>query len=303
LNGVGCAIEHAQIRYGGRNSPCIDVSQSDTLLRAVQVGFALSDGFELDTMTQDAIDLVAHDCGHDGIFLRSGAFDVLHATVADNGGAGLRRWFQSGQVRNSVSWNNAEGNYVGLPVADVHFSDGGFPGVNGNIDQDPQFERTTDFDLRLGASSPCLDVADFSTAATVASDADEASRVSDHELLGVMAADMGAFERAAFTVSSTGALRPGQAPAFAVEGPPAFAVVIVGFLDFEVLLAPYGVDLAGVVGSFTLGLGLTEQPFVLAIPDDASLLGLELGVQGLGLVFVDGAWLGGFTNLYRGRIY
>jgi hypothetical protein len=303
IAGAGCALEHAQLRYGGSNAPCLYVKAADAQLRAVQVGFAKSDGIEIELLTNDVANLIAHGCGHDGIFLRSGAFDVLHATVANNAGAGLRRWFQSGQVRNSVSWGNALGNFVGIPAGDVFSSDGDFAGVNGNLAADPLFAASTPFDLRLAATSPCLGAASLATAVAVAKDADEASRVSDHALAGVPAADMGAYERAAFALAAQGSPRPGQALTFTLHGPAGFGGLALGFLDQTALVPPFGFVLAGLSVLIPLGGPLAVgQPQVAGIPDTPTLLGVEFGVQGL--AFAAGApAVGAFTNLYRARIH
>jgi len=302
--GAGCVLEHVQLRYGGRiSAACLDVAAADTILRAVQVSFAQNDGVEIDDLTQDVTGLVVHGSGHDGLFLRSGSFDVLHATVADNAGAGMRRWFQGGEVWNSVSWNNGEGNFVGLPAADVHASDGDFAGQNGNLALDPQFAASTPFDLRLGPGSPCLGAADFAVARTVAADADEASRVSDHAQTGVLAADMGAYERAPFTLAAQGEPRPGELLTFTLEGAPGVGLMLVGFLDASFLLAPYGMELVGVSDAFVLGgLVLTGQSRGLVVPADPGLIGLEFGVQALGITSLHPR-RGSFTNRYRGKVY
>lgn len=103
---------------------------------------------------------------------------------------------------------------MGVPATDVHFSDGDHAGQNGNVAVDPQFACATPFDLRLGPTSPCLGAAELATAVAVARDADEAPRVSDHALAGALVADMGAYERAAFALATSGEPRPGQALTF-----------------------------------------------------------------------------------------
>lgn len=300
----GCRLEHVQLRHGGRQgAPCLDVAAADTAVRAAHVAFASGDGVEIDVLTQSVVDLVVHGCGGDGVELRSGTFDLVHATIADNAGAGVRRTGQLGQIRNSIVWNNAGGNFVGVAAGGVLHSCGGFAGQNGNLATDPQFAATTPFDYRLAATSPCLGAADLGAAFLVAADADERSRVADHALTGAMAADMGAYERAAFRMVIQGAPRLGQSLTFTLQGPPGFGGFLLGFLEQTVPVPPYGVELVGLAGAGILGgLVTTGQGVTLAIPSDPTFAGFRFGVQGLGISGANPT-AGNFTNRYRALLH
>jgi hypothetical protein len=154
-------LENVVLRYGGGGTyAALEAWHTGVALRSVRVEHSLGTGFRLFDPTVPPSNLVAWNCGGDGIHLQGGAFDLLHATSAGNGGAGIRRepsWV--GTVINSNSYHNGT-NLLGLAAGDVLHSNGGFAGSNGNIDADPQFVVLIDGDLHRGPASPCLGVAE-----------------------------------------------------------------------------------------------------------------------------------------------
>ena len=174
-----------------------DVTGRDIAARLVY-GFRLAMAFAVILLLCEYLVGVSIGCA---MGFWGGSFDLVHVTVADNAGAGVRKGAgHVGALRNGIAFDNAGGELAGFAIGQVFASDAGpgFAGVDGNIDADPLFADAAAGDLGLGAGSPCVDAADLATALGVVKDAREASRVLDDDLDGVAGADMGAYERAAY---------------------------------------------------------------------------------------------------------
>ncbi len=299
-------LENLVVRYAGMISrPAINAKNGKLTIRSVRVEHVLSAGIELQKIKGNLENAVVRDAGLSGIRVHAGAYDVLHATVVDCGGIGINEVHPSfsGAVRNSISWNNTGGNYGGtLTQFEVHNSNGGFAGSNGNINQAPLFVNASSGDLHLSATSPCLGSADLVTALAVKKDHEEHSRVLDPSFSGPALPDMGAYERWSYRLKTTGQAVIGGSLNFTVVGPAGLSTTFLGFLNGGFFLPPYGLELAG-ASIFFLSVSAVPvgQAVTLSIPNQQSLVGLNFGVQGLGFSQAHGL-LGGFTNLYRAQL-
>ncbi|MCR9243711.1 MAG: hypothetical protein NXI31_01680 [bacterium] len=295
--------ENTLIRYAGRSSNAIECGSAVFELRQVRIEHPDNDGIRLDRVGV-ADNLVVFDAADDGIQLSNTTFDLRHVTVAGCGGGGVHRtggW--SGTVRNSIAWNNAGGNFVGLTAADVRASNGGFAGQNGNLDVDPQFVNAASGNLGLQSGSPCLGVADLATAQLVARDMAETSRLQDHNLAGNPLPDMGAYERAVYTMTVTGEPTFGSTIDYSLQGPSGIGAVLVSVAAPGALFVP-GIGIA-LVGLPNVPLPPTVvamgQPVSFDVPVDPGFYGVRFHAQGVG-VQLSGPLVGGFTHLERSRI-
>ncbi|MCR9246301.1 MAG: right-handed parallel beta-helix repeat-containing protein [bacterium] len=296
-------IEHVNVRFAGTSSyPGVDARGANIQLRAIRVEKCNSQGFDLRDLTIVPVNLVAWDNGGDGIRLSDGAFDVVHATCADNGGYGVRAltpW--NATVVNSNVYFNASGNFNGMSGSNVYRCNGGFSGGGGNLDQDPLFVDRSNGDLHLLPTSPCLGGADNAFAQFVAKDFDENSRILDHGLTGAANADMGAFELGNWNMAVVGTPRPGDTIFLTTTGPAGTSFLGFGLNDGTAFVAPYGILLTGqltttaLVFPFPIAVG---TPVPLTVPNDPGLAGTIIGLQTLN--FPTGNLLvGNFAQLYR----
>lgn len=300
-------LENVRVRFAGQGGTDGLGSTSPLVtVRSVRVEHCAADGISLGEHAGPAANLVAFDCGSHGIELTGGSFDLVHATSAANGQAGVRRsGSYAGQVRSSISSGNAGANFDGFAAGEVVFSNGSpdLAGVDGNIDADPLFADPSPAagDLTLQAGSPCLNTAELATALGVVVDHAENSRLLDHDLSGTLLPDMGAFERAVWTTSVAGEPSPGELLTFTTEGPAGLSVYLLGFLDGALLIDPFGFLTAGTLSVIDLGAVPVGTPFPLPIPAAASLVGVAFGVQ-TGTVPLSSFAVGNATNLYRATV-
>ncbi|MCA8949818.1 MAG: right-handed parallel beta-helix repeat-containing protein [Planctomycetes bacterium] len=296
-------VENVVVRFAGTAGyDAVDVRDSNVRLRAVRVDHAGARGFRLQNVGPAPVNLVAWDCGSDGIWLQGGSFDLWHATVAGNGGDGieaLAAW--NGTIVNTNSHGNAGANYAGLTAARVVRSNGGFAGTNGNLDLDPLFVDLPNGDLHLAAGSPCLGAADPTFATMTAKDFDENPRLLDHALSGLAAADIGAFERGNWRMEVVNTPRPGETVFLTMQGPAGSSFLGFGLNDGSALVPPYGVLLCGsltttaLVFTFPIPIG---QTIPLTVPNDPGLAGTIIGLQTLNFPLGNLA-VGNFGPLYR----
>ncbi len=299
-------LENVIIRYAGKNSgDAVRCHNSRLSIRSVRIEHAAARGMEVVRLNGHLDNVVVRDAGSTGIRINTGSFDIRHATVIDCGGIGMNSISSgyTGAVRSSIVWNNAGGNFGGtLTATNVFSSDGDFAGVNGNINQAPQFVNATAGDLHLTSSSPCLARGDLATALSVRKDHEENSRVLDPAFSGIALPDMGAYERWTYGLKASGTATIGNTINFTVEGPSGLSTAFLGLLDGGFFLAPYGIELAGasiiMLASNPVPVG---QAISMTLPYSQSLIGLKFGVQGVGLSQANG-FLGGFTNLYRAQV-
>jgi parallel beta-helix repeat protein len=299
-------FENVLIRYTGSAwVPALSSASPTLALRSVRVDKAFDRGFVLSALGANAVNLVAWGCGGYGIQLAGGAFSVIHATCHANGTGVRKEVAWTGAVMNSIVWGNGA-NYANFAGSEVSFSNGGFNPANNNVDVDPKFVDAANGDFRLQATSPCLDTADLFTAFAVLKDADEMPRILDSALAGTPAADMGAYERAAWDMNVYGVPRIGTPLVFEVVGQAGDSIYALGFLDGTLPLPPYGIVLAGAVPYVTV---VQLVPFtvpantqlVIPIPYDPSLVGYTGAIQAL-TTPTGNTSVGNLTQVYRATI-
>jgi len=300
-------LENVLVRFaGGSGLAALDCDSPDATLRSVRVEHAYAGGFELSALASAALNLVAFDCGGDGILADVGSFHLIHATSVGNSNGFRALAGYGGTITNSIGWGNTVDDFAGLSAGSVTNSNGSasHAGSNGNIDQDPLFvdASTAVGDLRLTASSPCIDTAGPAGASLAVKDHREHSRSLDPTLSGTALPDMGAYEHAAWEMTHlSGQPRIGDALVFRVDGPAASSLYVLGLLDGTTFAPPFGFLTAGTSSVRMIGSAPVGTKFRIGPPHDLSLVGLAFGVQTLtkptGSPSV-GAW----TNLYRARL-
>lgn len=159
-------------------------------------------------------------------------------------------------------------------------------------------------DLALQATSPCIDAANQFLALTLGTDHTEASRVLDHDLNATLAPDMGAFERAAYTMTVGGVPRIDTTVAFTTDGPPGLAFYLLGFLDGAFFFPPMGWINAGSPSLlFLMGAAPTGQPLLFPLCLDPVLVGLTFSMQAIALPNANPNQASNATNLWRGALF
>ena len=297
-------LDHVVMRYGGRSTAMLECQNPMTVIDSLRIEHSEYDGIWLSGAASPVVNLVVDRAGRDGVRLINGTFDVLHATVSGSGEFGIRKngsW--NGDVRNSISWGNALGNFTGILVGDVWSSNGGFAGQNGNLSIDPQFVAPTSGDLHLSGGSPCLGAAGIAAAIATVKDHDETSRIQDHTLAAGLLPDMGAFERAAYHMDVTGEAVLGTDQNFTLQGPGGIGLVIISLTPTSgFLLPPFGFVLIGAPNAtLAPGVVLMGQPATFNQPANPIFYATRYDVQGLGLQLTS-PLTGGFTNVDRNRL-
>ncbi len=321
-NAAPSRIEHLVLRYGGRSDAAFLPASAALLAHGVRVDYSGSDGVRARNLAGDALNWVAFQSAGDGIDLDSPSdFALLHATVSGSGGVGIRRRVSaSARLESSIAFGNAGGELSGFTSGDVTFSNAGpdFAGQDGNLDTDPLFVDAAAGDLRLRRRSPSIDSA--APGASAPKDHVEASRILDHDLDGLARADMGAYERGAYTLEFAGRPRVGTTMNFSVQGPAGFALYTLGPLGGETFVSPLGFTLYGAPGSgVVLGVRPVGVPLELRLPAATTAVGELFGVQALARPMAGSAGggaggpggsgprsprpvPGNHTNLYRARL-
>ncbi len=301
-------VRHLLVRYAGRSGwASLTLDSPQVAVRSTRVDYTAGTAFLVRELAGDAVNWVVHDSAVGGIRAEGGSFDILHATVHDvqAGQAGiLKTGSYGGEVWNSISWGPTPSmNFSGFATGELHYCDGSpsHAGSDGNVYEDPLFADTAGGDLRLSATSPCIDTADHGTGVTVATDIDERSRLLDPELTGTLMPDMGAYEADLWWMDVRGQPISGAWLRCRVTGPAGTSTYLMGFLDGSTLDDPFGVIAAGDLTLTTLGSAAVGQDFRVPVPIDAALVGSWFGVQTRTVPTGDPS-VGAITNLYRGLI-
>jgi hypothetical protein len=310
-------VENVLLRYGGHNyaAPMMSCASAAVNLRSLRAEHGFGGAIEASAHQGDAENWVAFACAGTGIHLTGGSFDLVHATAANNGGAGVRNnGFFSGQVHNSIAWANAGANFDGFSPGKLFHCDGSaaHAGSNGNLNLDPLFvdPSVATGDLRLGPGSPCVDTANTALASAVIKDHGENSRLLDSGLDGTLRPDMGAYEKAIWAMSVGGAPQIGTTLTFTVSGPlPGVSIYWVGLAD-GYALTPYGYLCTG-SSAVRAGNARVGTPLAVDIPDDPFLVGTQIGVQtvtifgrigGMARSPLSDLGTGQVTNLFRATL-
>jgi len=299
-------LEHVRLRWCGAGGWYgLYVQSPQATARSVRVEHGASSAIQASAHAgTQAENWVAFNCAGHGIDLVAGSFALVHATAAGNGASGVRRsGSQSGLVVSTISWGNGV-NFDGFAEGQVLSSNGSaaLAGRNGNLNVDPLFVDATPAvgDLRLTAASPMINAGDVARAVTTVKDHEENSRLLDSGLTGAMLPDIGAYERAAWTMATSGQPVLGTTLTFTVTGPAGVSVYALGLLEGSVLLPPYGfltVGLAPVL-LVTLPVGVA---FPLGVPGEPILSGLVVGIQTITFPQAT-TTVGNLTNLYRATL-
>ena len=134
--------------------------------------------------------------------------DLINCTLSGNaadseGGAIYISTLCYSTLTNCILWGNTSPPLVAYSDVTLTYSDvqGGWTGA-GNLDEDPLFidpdgpddtVGTEDDDLRLAATSPCIDVGDNSVV-TLSTDLDGNARITDGDGDATATVDLGAYE-------------------------------------------------------------------------------------------------------------
>lgn len=301
------SLENVLIRFAGANGfSGLFLGAAGVTARAVRVEHCQADGIQANRHAGAGVNWVTFDCD-EGIVLTAGAFDVVHATSAVNTTDGIQKsTAYTGTIRNSISFGNGS-NFTGFAAGDVFNSNGDatLAGANGNINADPLFQDPSIAvgNLRLNPGSPCLNTADVAVATATVKDFDENSRLLDHDFSGAMLPDMGAFERPGYFMVVAGLPLIDTTLPAAVLGPPGISIYVIGRLDFQALIPPFGFATVGNPATwiFVSGVVPVGQTFNVAIPNDTAIVGVVVGMQTLSIPNGNPA-AGNITNLYRARI-
>ncbi len=307
LNGAPVErAEYAIVRYAGyANYGGFQVDNPLASVDSVRVEGCAADGFRMLRCAGDLDNLVAFSCGQDGIDMSAftSLGDLRFATAAYCG-TGIRfATSLPSTIESTISWANGI-NYVGVAAGQLFDSNGdaALAGADGNLDVDPLFVDGSNGDLRLQMASPCIDAGDFALGKIVAGDHIESSRVNDHDLDGIVGADMGAFEFCNWDMSVAGRPVLGETMTFTMNGNPALVVITVALLDYEYYYTPYGMVLVGSPFTQMLqDLWFVSYGYPIPIPNDPFAVGYQFGVQMAGAVYGN-LGVGNIANLYRGVI-
>ncbi|MCB9834283.1 MAG: hypothetical protein H6807_17600 [Planctomycetes bacterium] len=301
-----CVVRHVRIRYSGNSGfEGLFCGSSGASLDGVRAEHCGAGGISISSAGAPLDNLVAHDCAGSGIAMNgpAGIHQPLRFATVTGCGNGISLGTWTAPVLSSISWGNTT-NYVNATAANLFQSNGSavLAGTNGNIDADPLFVDAPNGDLRLQATSPCIDAGDFALGVIVAGDHDEFSRVTDHDLDGTVGADMGAHEFCNWEMSFTGQPRIGSSMTFTLTGMPAFTVISIALLDYEYYYPPYGMVLCG--SPLTLvhqDIWYVNYGYPVTIPNDPYAVGYQIGVQ-MGCAVYGNTLVGNIANLYRGVI-
>ncbi|MEZ6196629.1 MAG: hypothetical protein R3F20_13035 [Planctomycetota bacterium] len=304
----GSILEHVEIGYAGRfGNPSVNANTA-IRIRQVLVHHGQSDGFLLAAADGDVWNAIAWANGGDGFDVGANGPGLVHCNAVGNTLVGFRAagaW--TGSLVSSIATGNGT-DVFGITVGNIFASDiVGDPsvvGTNGNISADPLFADAANGDFELTATSPCLGMGDLAQANLVVLDFKERSRRVDHDLMSGDLPDIGALERATFSLSFTGEPRLGTTMTFQVDGAIAGSAVL-GFGSFDAFeyCPTVGFITIGTVPNITVfAMTSTGAPVAAAMPTDPALEGIRFGVQAVALSLADPT-TGNPTERFRGRLF
>lgn len=222
-------VRRAIVRYTGAGyTPGISCTSPLVNLLGTRVERGNHGGFTLSAVAA-ADDLIAYANGEPGFRLAGGSFLLRNATAVNNSGFGFQKTgAYSGTVTSCLAWGNG-GGFDSFTAGTISYSDGpGISGGTGNLNVDPQLVNATLGDLRLQATSPCIDAGD-PTFASVWLDALGIPRFLDGNLDYTQRVDIGANEYDNILFGVFGTPSPGNTLTFALIGAPQINLVAMLF--------------------------------------------------------------------------
>lgn len=295
--------ERVHVRFAGWNgNRAVDCASAAVYLNAVRVDRSGGPGLYVGAAAGATLDhCAAWGCSGEGVRVVPTKV-VRHATVANCGGVGIATSSGASTAINSIAWGNGGAGFAGFAAGAVTYScAAGLTTGVGNVTTDPQFVSAATGDLTLQTSSPCVDVAEVFTSFGMVVDHGEGSRLSDGRLLGIPLADMGAYELAAYRLTTSGHPWSFDVLTVQVDGPaPGVAALAFGLGGAPEAFNPWGFLLAGPIPSLIiLAIQPTGVPFSYALPDVSAYAGATFVLQALAIPNANPS-LGVFTNVYRG---
>lgn len=245
-------LDYTTVAWAGSSTgAALDVDIDEGSVRRISIEDSLGDGLRIREWDQGLVSNVVVDgTSAHGVNFQGGAIIANHFTVIGAGGDGFHSGSGfSGSIANSNSWNNIGGNYGGfLNAIQVKNSNGGFSGINGNLDVDPLFEPC---EQALSSLSPLIGAGDKSCD-TLGTDRLGAPRTSGLELQ----TDMGALEYVPTGLSRTGLAAGGEQLTLSLEpnAPAGVVSFIFGFGQTEIPING--------LGALLVQPPLTPAPFV-----------------------------------------
>jgi hypothetical protein len=299
--GASLRILHSTIRC----HQLLDLQCAGYDLYGVRVEHGTSDGF-LVRASGTLTHCVAFACANAGFLVAVDGQQLYHCTAAGNArGYEFANGLTGVGIHNSIAWGNAV-DFANCGPGTVHHSCGANAPL-GNLTADPQFVDLANGDLRLSATSPCLEAAAPGLPAPLPiTDAAENSRFFASATSGPSLPDIGAYERVHWRLRFEGDLRPGHTVRIGCDGPNGLWFLLwgvdtwghhfPGYGYVTVLpIMPYPLDVFGPL--------LTNPAGDLVVPLPSVLIsGFPVNLQAIAFELPLG-WPAGFTNRCRQRMF
>jgi len=138
--------------------------------------------------------------GQGGIFCNySNDVIITNCTLYGNGIVGMQLNGECAYVTNTIIWNNTYDLYGTLSSSKITYcciEDGNFDGINGNINDNPQFKSAGTGDFRIKNDSPCIDAGNDGAPglALLERDFQNQERIFEFDNSGTQSVDIGADE-------------------------------------------------------------------------------------------------------------
>ncbi|MCD6460545.1 S8 family serine peptidase, partial [bacterium] len=139
--------------------------------------------------------------GGDGIFLWDAPDTVItNCLVYGNTQDGIWAHIACCNITNTIIWNHSDDDLYGTlsstKITYCDIEDGDYDGINGNIDDDPQFRDASSADFRLVNTSPCIDAGNDGAPSLdlITKDFQGQKRIFEYDNSGTESVDIGAYE-------------------------------------------------------------------------------------------------------------
>lgn len=299
--GAGLRVHHSTLRWFSG----FDLQNAGFDCYGVRLEHGAFDGF-----TVRAVGTLSHcvafGCLGDGFVTSVDGQQVYHCTAARNRNGFRLAGATIGGVYNSIAWSNTAADFDGYGPHQVHQSCGANAPL-GNLTADPRFVDLAAGDLRLMATSPCLEQAAPGLPPPLPlTDAQENSRRIASALDANDLPDIGAYERVHWRLRTSGDIRPLRTLRIGCDGLPGTWFLLWGLDTWGQHFPGYGYvtvlplmpDPFGVLGPFPTN---AAGDLMFALP---AVLPEAVPVNLQGVAFHGGPLApGGFTNRIRLRTF